>query len=298
MASPLWRTARNTSPRSGVASAMTPIAVTGSTGLLGGRIARRLEKAGVAQRLLVREPTRAPKLTDAEAVPADYGDTDAVAAALDGIRTVLMVSASETPDRVDRHKSFIDGAVRAGVDQLVYISFYRASPSATFTLARDHWATEEYIKRAGLAYTILRDNLYADFFGAMVGEDGVIRGPAGDGRVAAVAQDDIADVAAAVLQQPVAHRGATYNLTGPEALTLGEVATMITEVTGRTVTFQDETLDEAYASRAIYGAPAWQVDAWVSTYTAIAAGELDGVSVDVERISGHPATSLASLLRC
>jgi NAD(P)H dehydrogenase (quinone) len=276
---------------------MTPIGVTGSTGLLGGRIARRLEKAGVAQRLLVRNPVRAPKLAGAEAVPAEYGDTDSVTIALDGIRTALMVSASETPDRVDRHRSFVDGAVRAGVDQVVYISFFGASPTATFTLARDHWATEEYIKQSGLAYTILRDNLYADFFDAMVGEDGVIRGPAANGRVAAVAQDDIADVAAAVLQQPEAHRGATFNLTGPEALTLAEVAEIITEVTGRSVSFHDETLDEAYASRAIYGAPDWQVDAWVSTYTAIAAGELDGVTDDVERVSGHPATSLASLLR-
>jgi NAD(P)H dehydrogenase (quinone) len=125
----------------------------------------------------------------------------------------------------------------------------------------------------------------------------VIRGPADAGRVAAVAQDDIADVAAAILQKPAAHRGATYDLTGPEALTLGEVAAIITEVTGRTVAFHDETLDEAYASRAIYGAPVWQVDAWVSTYTAIAAGELDGVTDDVQRLSGHPATSLASLLR-
>jgi len=271
--------------------------VTGSTGLLGGRIARRLEKAGVAQRLLVRDVARAPKLADSSAIAAEYGDTNSVAAALDGIRTALMVSASETPDRVDRHRSFVDGAVRAGVDQLVYISFFGASPTATFTLARDHWATEEHIKHSGLAYTILRDNLYADFFGAMVGEDGVIRGPADEGRVAAVAQDDIADIAAAILQRPEAHRGATYNLTGPEALTLGEVADIITTATGRAVSFHDETLDEAYASRAIYGAPDWQVDAWVSTYTAIAAGELDGVTDDVERISGHPATSLANLLR-
>jgi NAD(P)H dehydrogenase (quinone) len=276
---------------------MTPIGVTGSTGLLGERIARRLEKAGMSQRLLARDVARAPKIAGAEAVTAEYGDTEAAATALEGIETVLMVSASETPDRVDRHRSFIDGAVRAGVGQLVYISFFGASPTATFTLARDHWATEEYIKQNGLAYTILRDNLYADFFGAMVGDDGVIRGPANDGRVAAVAQDDIADVAAAVLQQPEAHRGATYNLTGPEALTLSEVADIITEVTGRSVSFYDETLDEAYASRAVYGAPDWQVDAWVSTYTAIAAGELDGVTDDVQRISGHPATSLASLLR-
>jgi len=276
---------------------MTPIAVTGSTGLLGGRIARRLAQAGVAQRLLVRDVGRAPELAGADAVTAEYGDTDSVAAALDGLGTVLMVSASETPDRVDRHRSFVDGAVRAGVAHLVYISFFGASPTATFTLARDHWATEEHIKQSGLDYTFLRDNLYADFFEQMVGEDGVIRGPSADGRVAAVAQDDIADAAAAVLRAPADHRGATYNLTGPESLTFDQVADTITSVTGRQVGFRNETIDEAYASRAHYGAPGWQVDAWVSTYTAIASGELDGVSDDVEKLSGHRATSVAELLQ-
>jgi uncharacterized protein YbjT (DUF2867 family) len=276
---------------------MTAIAVTGSTGLLGGRVARRLADAGVSQRLLVRDLRRAPKLAAAEAVTAEYGDADAVADAVRGLRTVLMVSASETPDRVTRHRAFVDGAVRGGVEHLVYISFFGASPTATFTLARDHWATEEYIKQSGLAYTFLRDNLYADFFEFMVGEDGVIRGPAADGRVSAVAQDDIADAAAAVLQQPGDHRGVTYDLTGPEALTLAEVAETITRVTGRTVGFHNETIEEAYASRAHYGAPDWQVDGWVSTYTAIAAGELAEVSGDVAKLSGHPATSLADLLQ-
>jgi uncharacterized protein YbjT (DUF2867 family) len=131
----------------------------------------------------------------------------------------------------------------------------------------------------------------------MVGDDGVIRGPAGDGRVSAVARDDVADVAAAVLRSPDDHAGSTYDLTGPQALSLAEVAATITEVTGRHVTFVNETLAEAYASRARFGAPAWQVDAWVSTYTGIAAGEMQMVSADVERVTGHPATSLESLLR-
>jgi len=63
------------------------------------------------------------------------------------------------------------------------------------------------------------------------------------------------------------------------------------------VRYQPETVAEAYASRAGYGAPGWQVDAWVSTYTAIASGELAGVTDDIARLTGHPATSLAALLR-
>ncbi len=75
-----------------------------------------------------------------------------------------------------------------------------------------------------------------------------------------------------MLLDPASHAGATYDLTGPEALTFAEMAETITEVTGREVRFHDETLEEAYASRAVYGAPDWQVDAWVSTYTAVRGG--------------------------
>ncbi|WP_435810431.1 SDR family oxidoreductase [Streptosporangium canum] len=276
---------------------MSVIAVTGATGRLGGRIARRLAGAGVAQRLVVRDPARAIQLDGVTVTRAEYGDGEAVRRALEGAATVLMMSASESPDRLSRHRSFVDAAAAAGVEHLVYVSFYGAAPAATFTLARDHWATEEHIRTSGLRFTFLRDNLYADFLPLMVGDDGVLRGPAGQGRVCAVAQDDIADVAAAVLRAPGEHAGATHDLTGPQALTLEEVAAVISEVTGRRITYHPETAREAYASRASYGAPDWQVDAWVSTYTAIAAGEMDGVSNAVPRITGRPATPLADVLR-
>jgi uncharacterized protein YbjT (DUF2867 family) len=275
----------------------TPLAITGSTGRLGGRVARKLAEAGSPQRLLVRDASRAPKLAGATAVRSSYADRKAVTAALDGLRTVLMVSASESPDRMSQHRAFIDAAAAAGVQQVVYISFYGAAPDCTFTLGRDHFATEEYLRASGMGFTFLRDNLYADFFPAMVGEDGVIRGPAAQGRVAAVAQDDIADAAVAVLLHPEAHAGATYSLTGPEALTLDEVAAVLTGAQGRLVAYRPETVPEAYASRAVYAAADWQVDAWVSTYTAIAAGELAGVTGDIETLTGRPAMSLADLLR-
>lgn len=274
------------------------IGITGSTGRLGGRVARRLAAAGARQRLLVRDLTRAPELPGVEAVEAAFNDAAAVRRALQGISTVLMVSASESADRVEQHRTFIDAAAAAGVHHVVYVSYYGAAPDATFTLARDHYATEQHLRASGVAFTFLRDNSYADFLPELVGPDGVIRGPAGDGRVAAVTLDDIADAATAVLLNPSAHAGATYSLTGPEALSLAEVAALLSAAQHRPVSYHNETLAEAYASRAGYGAPDWQVDAWVSTYTAIAAGELAGVTDDVERLSGHRATSVAELLAC
>jgi uncharacterized protein YbjT (DUF2867 family) len=99
-----------------------------------------------------------------------------------------------------------------------------------------------------------------------------------------------------VLLDPAAHAGRTYDLTGPAALTLTEAAATMSRVLGRDFSFVDETLEEAYASRSTYGAADWQVAAWVSTYTAIAAGELAGVTGDVELLTGRPATSLEDLL--
>ena len=103
-------------------------------------------------------------------------------------------------------------------------------------------------------------------------------------------------------------------MTGPEALSLTDMARIIGEAQGREVTYREETVEEAYASRAAlsprgsgilrgattsrahYGAPAWQVDAWVSTYTAIASGELDVVSDSVRALTGRSAMSMADLL--
>lgn len=270
--------------------------VTGSTGRLGGRVAARLAGSGAQQRLLVRDPGRAPRLAGASVVEASYADGESVRRALDGLETVLMVSAAEAVDRVDQHLTFVDAAAAAGVQHLIYVSFLGASAHATFTLARDHWATEQRIQRSGMSFTFLRDSLYSDFAVHLAGDDGVIRGPAGDGRVSMVAIDDIAEVATEVLLGSTSHRDVAYDLTGPEALTLAEVAEILTAATGKPYSYHAETVAEAYASRAVYDAPTWQVDAWVSTYTAIAAGEMSEVSTVVEEVTGHAATSLAELL--
>lgn len=273
-----------------------PIALTGATGRLGGRVARRLADIGIPQLMLVRDSSRAPQLQAATVHQATFTDHAAIVAGLRGIHTVLMVSASETPDRLEQHTAFIDAVAESDAEHVVYISFVKASPTATFTLARDHWATEEHLRASGLKYTFLRDNFYADFMPALIGPDDVIRGPGGSGKVAAVAQDDVAEAAMQVVTNSDAHAGRTYELTGPQALTPADIADTISRALGRTIVYRQEGIEEAYASRRSSGEPQWQLDAWVSTYTAIAAGELDHVSSDVPNLIGRPPTSFADLL--
>jgi len=275
------------------------VAVTGASGAVGGRVAARLVRTGVPVRLLGRDPSRLPRLPGAAAAPpAAYGDGESMRRALEGAHTLFLVSAHESPGRVLEHTTAVDAALAAGVERIVYVSFLGAAPDATFTFARDHWHTEAHIRMTGVRHTFLRDSWYLAAIPAMTGSDGVLRGPGGEGRVSAVSHEDIADAASAVLlDEGTGHDGVTYDLTGPEAFTLAEAAGELSRRTGRVIRYVPETREEAYTSRAHYGAPEWEVAGWVTSYEAIAAGELETVSDAVPLLTGHPARSLATYLR-
>jgi uncharacterized protein YbjT (DUF2867 family) len=283
------------------------IAVTGATGALGGRVADRVaagaEAAGAALRLVVRDPARAPRLPGAEvtAFPGGYADAAGFSAALRGVHTLYLVSAAEAEDRLSQHLTAVRAAADAGVERIVYTSFLGARPDAVFTLVRQHAATEAAIAATGLRWTALRHSMYADFVPFFaVPEDGgaVIAAPAGDGRTSFVSRDDCADVGAAVLlDDSGAHDGQALDVTGPEALTMAEAARVLTEVTGRPASYRDQTVEEAWATRRPSGHPDWEIEGWVTSYLAIAAGELAAVSDVVPRLTGHPARTVAEHLR-
>ena len=274
---------------------MTVLAVTGSTGALGGLVARALGPE--VDRLVVRDASRAPRIDgDPEVVEATYADLDAGRRALAGVDVLFMVSAAESPVRREEHRTFIRAAADAGVGQIVYTSFAGAAPDAIFTLGRDHHDAEEAVRASGMAWTLLRDSFYSDFFPMFADEQGVVRGPAGEGRVSAVARADVADVAVAVLRDPGAYAGETLTLTGPEAFSVREACARMTTALGRPFSYVEETVEEAYASRRRWSTEPWQLDAWVSTYLAIGSDQLAGVSPDVERISGHAPRTLEQTL--
>ena len=273
------------------------IAVTGATGQVGGRVARSLAARGLPLRLVVRDASRAPALEGAELAVAEYRDGGAMRRALDGADAVLLVSGSESRDRLTEHFSAVDACAAAGVRHVVYTSWLGATPDHVFTFARDHAATEDRIRAAGLAFTFLRDSMYAEYAPLMALPEGVIRGPAGSGPVAWVGRDDVAAAAVAVLADPAAHAGRSYDLTGPEALTMAETADVISSFARRPVTYVEETLEEARESRRPSGHPDWEIEGWVTSYAAIAQRTLERVTDCVERLTGRAPRSLADVLR-
>ena len=273
------------------------IGMTGVTGKLGSYVADLVDKKGIASVHLARSPERAKLYASAEIRKMVYANTSEVVDALKGIDILLMVSARENPERVKEHKDFLDAAKLAGVEHIVYTSFYGADEKATFTLSRDHAQTEAYIKKLGFTYTFLRDNFYLDFLIDIALENGEIRGPAGSGLVSAVARKDESRVAAEILLNPKEWENQSLNLTGPEDLSMQEIVALLSKETSNAITYVDESIEEAYESRKKWPAQTWEYDAWVSTYTAIKAGEQAGVSTDIEKVLGHPASNLLDTLR-
>jgi uncharacterized protein YbjT (DUF2867 family) len=269
------------------------IAVTGASGNLGGRVARELAVRGVQQRLIVRDATRAPKLPGTETAVASYEDTEAMAKALTGASVLFLVSGHENPERISVHRSAIEGARLAGVERIVYTSFMGAAPNATFTYARDHSATEQAVRSAGINLTSMRNALYADVAPWFVGDDGVIRAPAGHGRVAWVARADVARLAAVLLTE-VGHEGQIYDVSGPHAIDLYETARILTKATRRAITYHAETIDEARTSRA--GNPDWLVDGWIGSYQALETGEGSVTSHTIEHLTGQAPMSFSEFL--
>ena len=268
------------------------ILVTGASGHVGGRAAALLAERGCDLRLMSRRPSAGTVPDVGPVVQADYAEPDTLDAAFENVDVAFLVSGYAEPGtRAQLHKNAIDAAARAGVRHLVYLSFQGAGPDSAFPLSRDHHQTEQALAASGVAYTALRDNLYLDLIPELFGPDGVVRGPAGDGTVAWVSREDVAQTVAAALANPAAHAG-TYDVTGPEALSLTETAARLSGFLGKELRYEEESVDEGRAWRRQLDVPEWEVETWLGSYQAIAAGELAEPSDTVERFTGQSPARL------
>ncbi|MEU0914424.1 NAD(P)H-binding protein [Streptomyces althioticus] len=153
---------------------------------------------------------------------------------LTGVSTLVLVSAGYAEDDrvIARHRALVDAAVRDGVAHVIYTSLTGAGDHLAFALA--HRATENLVRTSGLGWTILRNGLYAELFGALLTwTPAGLESAFGDGALSAVARTDLAAAAAVVAGHPAAHAGRTYDLVG-DPITAGDVA-MRLDVVHRTI---------------------------------------------------------------
>lgn len=271
------------------------IAVTGTTGKVGRLVADELARRGEGVRLLVREPARAPCVPGAEAVAADYGDQEMLGSALRPGDVVFMVSIHDGPERrLPLHRSFIAAAARARVGRIVYLSFVNAGPGAVFLHARSHGETEAMLRHSGVPWTSIRNGMYADEVLGWFDLDGVAREPGGDGRMSFSYRPELAAAIAVTLTEP-GHEGRTYDITTPESVTLTELAEIATDATGRPHRYEPGTGEDWRARWD--GREAWRIEAGLTSYAALRAGEFDVVSDDYRTLTGRDPLPLREIAR-
>jgi len=271
------------------------ILITGASGRVARRTAELLAGDGQRLRLMTRNPQRAPKLTDAETVRGDFAEPATLKDAFTGVSAALVVSASGEPgERARLHRNAFQAAARAGVGHVVYLSLQGAAPDSKYPFSRDHYLSEQYLFAAGLPCTVLRNAFYIDMFLEKLDTEGVVRGPAQQGRGAFVSREDVARTAAAVLRkQP----GGIYDVTGPEALSVADIARRLSTLVDRQLRYEDESADAARERLSKLEPLPWRVDLSVGWFEAIAAGELKHTSDTVLRFTGTAPLSLEDYFR-
>ena len=271
------------------------ILITGASGRVARRTAELLARDGRHLRLMTRDPQRAPKLTGAETVRGDFAEPATLKDAFAGVSAALVVSASGEPgERARLHRNAFQAAARARVGHVVYLSLQGTAPDSKYPFSRDHYLSEQFLLEAGLPCTVLRNAFYIDMFLERFDAQGVVRGPAGQGRGVFVSREDVArTAAAALLKQP----GGIYDVTGPESLSVADVATRLSTLTGRPLRYEEESADAARERLNRLEPLAWRVDLTVGWFEAIAAGELERPSDTVLRFTGTAPLTLEDYFR-
>jgi NAD(P)H dehydrogenase (quinone) len=276
--------------------------ITGATGHLGRLVVEALLRRGVPAQQIVatgRDVSRIKDLADrgVHVRAVDYNDADTLREAFTGADKVLLVSGSEVGRRVAQHENAIDAAKAAGVGLLAYTSIANADRTG-MQLAADHQTTEKILADAGVPYTLLRNSWYLENYTDQLATylaHGTVLGSAGEGRVSAATRADYAEAAAAVLATD-GHAGKTYEL-GGEAFTMTELAQVITEVTGRAVTYRDLPTAEYAQVLVRAGVPEPVADVLADSDLGVARGDLLVPTEDLTRLLGRPATSMPEAVR-
>jgi uncharacterized protein YbjT (DUF2867 family) len=268
------------------------ILVIGATGTVGSEVVRQLVATGERPRALVRDPATAhQRLGDqVEQVVGDLDRPETIAAALAGVDRVFLLT-TQSSRQPEWERAVIGAAARTGVGQLVKLSVFRANEQSPLQVARQHGQAERVLAQSGLAATILRPVFFMQNLLAMV-HDGAIATAAGDGRVAMVDARDIAAVAVATLTGG-GHAGKTYTLTGPEALSFYQVASILSRQTGRPLRHVRVPPDKVRVALQGRGVAAWYADDMAKLHSMLAVGYEEVVTDDIHRVTGRPPRTLA-----
>jgi uncharacterized protein YbjT (DUF2867 family) len=282
------------------------ILVTGATGLNGSELVRRLSARGVPVRALVRNAstTNATKAADLAALPGveiaegDMARPETLTAALRGVDRAMVISNSAA-EMAEVQEAFIDAAAAAGVGHIVKLSGIMPEIDSPFRFARMHGEIERHLEGSGVAWTHLRAGEFMHAYFRQVPSivnRGALFLPMADARIASIDVGDIAEVAADVLTG-TGHEGKIYPITGPDSLTMAEVAERLSRVTGREIRYVDVSPEDARAASRANGVPDYLADGLVELFAERRKGKESVVWPTVQTVFGRRPTSFEEFAR-
>ena len=271
------------------------ILVTGATGLNGSELVRRLSAKGIISRALVRNLAKAQPLTalpNVEVVEGDMARPDSLTDALRGVERAMLISSSD-PTMLETQSSFIDAARKAVVKHVVKLSGIIPEIDSPFRFARMHAEIEKRLEESGLAYTHLRAGEFMPSYFRQVPSivaRGILALPMANASIASIDIGDIAEVAIIVLTTS-GHEGKTYPITGPEALTMEEVAEKLSAATGKSIRYVDVPPDDARKARLAAGMPPYLAEGLDELFAERRKGKESRVWPTIEEVFGWRPTS-------
>jgi NAD(P)H dehydrogenase (quinone) len=279
------------------------IVISGASGELAGETIRALLLRGVKLADLVLVTRTPEKLSSfsSNGAAVRFGDFDkpeTLEPAFAGGRELLLVSTNSADNRVAQHTNAISAARKVGIRHIVYTSFINATSDNPALVARDHQLTEDALKRSGVRFTILRNQLYMDGLLAEAAEaikTGDLYTNGGKGKWAPVARQDCGEAAAVVLTTP-GHDGRIYDITGPELINHQDVARLITDVTGKRVRVIEADDATVMARELRAGLPGEIVKTDASFGVALRVNSLNIRSEALQILVGHAPKSVRDLL--
>ncbi|MGV3491225.1 MAG: NmrA family NAD(P)-binding protein [Devosia sp.] len=274
--------------------------VSGASGQLGRLVVAALQSRCYAGKIIAgtRDPSKLADLKGVEVRRADFADKAGLVKALAGVDRFLIISTDQLGTRLAGHLTAIAAAKEAGVKEIAYTSMPTPEAPSAITFAPEHLGTEEAIKQSGIPYTILRMGWYAEaLLGTLPGNlaSGQWYTSTAGGKVANPTRADCALAAAGALLVPAQNK--TYTVTGPEALSVAEIAAIASDVAGKPIAVVDVTDEQLAGGAKAAGVPEFVVDTFIVPFDRnTREGKVAEVTNAVEALWGTKPTSLRAFL--
>jgi (4-alkanoyl-5-oxo-2,5-dihydrofuran-3-yl)methyl phosphate reductase len=269
------------------------ILVTGATGTVGREVVAQLLVAGEKVRALTRNPSRAHLDEQVELVAGDFNQPETLAKAVEGVESIFSLAFG--PQLAIQEASLAQAGQKAGAQHIVKLSALRPGGEARSTIATWHLASERAIQNMGIAWTFVQPGAFmsnALNWRDTIKSQGKVFSNYGDGKVAYIHPRDIAAVAVHALTEP-GHEGKAYQVTGPEALSVGEVVQLLSEAVGKPIEYVPITDDATREGMQKAGLPAFLIDALLPYASFVRTGKGAEILPTVEEVIGRRPLTFA-----